>query len=117
MGYGQSRSSIFKWTAYLKLLSDLREKGAATFLLCRTSEFKSYFFQHAKDLDVLLSWNKVYDFPLRQLRLRAIAEEAGDFSGKSDIEERSIYDRLHAPHNMRWGDHLTHWDQDSAEHD
>jgi hypothetical protein len=117
MGYGQSRSNIFKWTAYLKLLSDLREKGATSFLLCRTSEFKSYFFQHAKDIDILLSWNKVYDFPLRQLRLRVIAEEAGDFSGKSDIEERWIYDRLHAPQNMCWSDHLTHWDQDSAERD
>jgi hypothetical protein len=100
MGYGQSRSNIFKWTSYLKLLSDLREKGATSFLLCRTSEFKNYFFQHAKDLDILLSWNKVYDFPLRQLRLRIIAEEADDFSSKSDIEERCIYDRLHAPQNM-----------------
>jgi hypothetical protein len=117
MGYGQSRSNVFKWTAYLKLLSDLREKGATSFLLCRTSEFKSYFFQHAKDLDELLSWNKVYDFPLRQLRLRVIAEEAGDFSGKSDIEERWIYNRLHAPQNICWGDHLTLWDQDSAERD
>jgi hypothetical protein len=97
MGYGQSRNNIFKWISYLKLLSDLREKGATSFLLCRTSEFKNYCFQYAKGLDILLSWNRVYDFPLRQLRLRVIAEEAGDFSGKSDIEERWIYDRLHAP--------------------
>jgi hypothetical protein len=117
MGYGQSRSNIFKWTSYLKLLSDLREKGATSFLLCRTSEFKNYFFQHAKDLDILLSWNKVYDFPLRQLRLRIIAEEADDFSGKSDIEERCIYDRLHAPQNMCWGDHLCAWDRETKERD
>ncbi|OBT44249.1 hypothetical protein VE00_05409 [Pseudogymnoascus sp. WSF 3629] len=117
MGYGQSRSNIFKWTSYLKLLSDLREKGATSFLLCRTSEFKNYFFQHAKDLDILLSWNKVYDFPLRQLRLRIIAEEADDFSGKTDIEERWIYERLHAPQNMCWGDHLCAWDRESRERD
>jgi hypothetical protein len=117
MGYGQSRNNIFKWTSYLKLLSDLREKGATSFLLCRTSEFKNYFFQYAKGLDILLSWNRVYDFPLRQLRLRVIAEEAGDFSGKSDIEERWIYDRLHAPQNMCWGDHLSIWDPDSRERD
>jgi hypothetical protein len=54
IGYSQGRSNIFKWTSYLKLLSDLREKGATSFLLCWTSEFKSYFFQHTKDLDILL---------------------------------------------------------------
>jgi hypothetical protein len=87
MGYSQSRSNIFKWTPYLKLLSDLREKAATSFLLCRTSEFKNYFFQYAKNLDILLSWNKVYSFPLHQLRLRIIVEEVGDFYGESDIEE------------------------------
>ena len=117
MGYGQSRNNIFKWTSYLQLLSNLREKGATSFLLCRTSEFKNYFFQHAKGLNILLSWNKLYDFPLRQLRLRVVAEEAGDFSGKSDVEERWIYDRLHAPQNMCWGDHLSIWDDDSRERD
>jgi hypothetical protein len=117
MGYGQSRNNVFKWTSYLQLLSNLREKGATSLLLCRTSEFKNYFFQRAKGLDVLLSWNRVYDFPLQQLRLRVIAEEAGDFSGKSDIEERWIFARLHAPQNMCWNDHLTLWDQDSGERD
>lgn len=117
MGYGQSRNTIFKWTAYLKFLSDLRDKGTTAFLLSRTSEFKNYFFQHPKELDMLLSWNKVYDFPLRQLRLRVIAEEGNDFSGKSDIEEQWIRDRLHAPQNMCWGDHLSVWDQDSTEYE
>ena len=117
MGYGQSRNSIFKWTSYLRLLSDLRDRGTTAFLLCRTSEFKTHFFQHPKELDMLLSWHKVYDFPLRQLRLRVIAEEANDFSGKSDIEEEWLRDRLHAPQNMRWGDHLSAWDQDSTEYE
>ncbi|KAN0117099.1 hypothetical protein V8E51_003076 [Hyaloscypha variabilis] len=117
MGYGQSRNNLFKWTAYLKLLSDLRDKGATAVLLGRTSEFKSYFFQHPKELDTLLLWNKVYDFPLQQLRLRVIAQEGNDFAGKSDIEEQWICDRLHAPQNMCWGDHLSVWDQDSTEHE
>ncbi|KFY02661.1 hypothetical protein O988_02001 [Pseudogymnoascus sp. VKM F-3808] len=47
----------------------------------------------------------------------AMAEEADDFSGKSDIEERCIYDRLHAPQNMCWGDHLCAWDRESRERD
>lgn len=115
MGYGQSRNNIFKCTSYLKLLSDLTAEGATSLLLCRTREFKSYFFQRSKELDTLLSWNKLYDFYLRQLRLRVIAEETNDFSGKSDIEERWIYDRLHAPQNMCWGDHLSVWDEDSTE--
>jgi hypothetical protein len=85
-------------------------------LLCRTSKFKTYFFQYPKELDMLLSWHKVYDFPLRQLRLRVIAEE-NDFSGKSDIEEKWIRERFHAPENMCWGDHLSVWDQDSTEYE
>jgi hypothetical protein len=117
MGYGQSRNSIFKWTSYLRLLSDLRDRGTTAFLLCRTSEFKTYFFQHPKELDMLLSWHKVYDFPLRQLRLRVIAEEENDFSGKSDIEETWIRKRLHAPENICWGDHLSVWGQDPTEHE
>jgi hypothetical protein len=76
-----------------------------------------HFFQRAKGLNTLLSWNEIYDFPLRQLRLRVVVEEAGDFSGKCDIEEREIYDRLHALQNMRWGDHLSIWDEDSRERD
>jgi hypothetical protein len=56
---------------------------------------------------MLLSWHQVYDFPLRQLRLKVIAEEENDFSGKSDIEETRIRKRLHALRNMCWGDHLS----------
>ncbi|KFY85061.1 hypothetical protein V500_08742 [Pseudogymnoascus sp. VKM F-4518 (FW-2643)] len=56
-----------------------------------------------------------YDLPLRQLGARTIAEEEDDFSGKSDIEEKWIFDRLHAPQNVRWGDHLSVWDEDSID--
>ncbi|KFZ16980.1 hypothetical protein V502_04811 [Pseudogymnoascus sp. VKM F-4520 (FW-2644)] len=115
MHCGQNRGTIFKWTAYWKLLSGLREKGAATLLLYRTSEFKGYFFQHPKEIDMLLSWYSVYNFPLRQLGARTLAQEGNDFSGTSDIEEKWIFDRLHAPHNMCWGDHLSMWDPDSME--
>ena len=117
-GYGKSRNCVFKWTSYWKLLSELRRSNGTTpFVLCRTNEFKNYFFQHPKKLDILLSWNKAYDFPLRQLRLRVIAEEGDDFSGKSDIEEKWLRDRLHAPQNVCWGDHLSAWDQDSTEYE
>jgi hypothetical protein len=87
MGYGKSRDNVFKWTAYWKLLSELRDKRATGLLLYRTREFKAYFFQYPKERDRLLSWHRVYDFPLRQLGARIIAEEGDDFSGKSDIEE------------------------------
>jgi hypothetical protein len=117
MRYGQSRENIFKWTAYWKLLSELRDKGATPLLLYRTTEFKRYFFQHPKALDILLSWYRVYDFPLRQLGARTLAEEGNDFSGKSDIEEKWIFDRLHAPQNLCWGDDLSVWDPTSTEHE
>jgi len=55
MGSGKSRDNIFKWTAYWKLLSELRDKRATGLLLYRTREFKAYFFQHPKELDLLLS--------------------------------------------------------------
>ncbi|KAH8650269.1 hypothetical protein BGZ60DRAFT_421646 [Tricladium varicosporioides] len=116
MGHGQGRNNIFKWTSYLKLLSNMRDKGATALLLGRTSEFKNYFFHHPKELEMLHSWNRLYAFPLHQLRLRVIAQEENDFSGKSDIEEQWICDRLHAPQNMCWGDHLSFWDQESTEH-
>ena len=66
---------------------------------------------------MLLSWNRAYDLPLRQLGSRTIAQEEDDFSGKSDIEEKWIFDRLHAPQNMCWGDHLSVWDDDSIEYE
>ncbi|KAN0101933.1 hypothetical protein V8E51_012443 [Hyaloscypha variabilis] len=76
------------------------DKGITAFLLGRT-----------------ISWNNVYDFPLRQLRLRVIAQEWNDFSGQSDIEERWIYNRLRALQNMCWGDHLSVWNQDLTEYE
>ena len=115
LGYGQSRDNVFKWTLYWKLLSELRDKGATTILLYRTHEFKAYFFQHPKQLDTLLSWNRIYELPLRQLGARIIAEEEDDFSGKSDIEEKWIFDRLHAPQNIHWRDDLSIWDGESME--
>jgi hypothetical protein len=69
-------------------LSELRDKGATTILLYRTREFKAYFFQHPKQLNTLLSWNRVYELPLRQLGARIMAEDEDDFSGKSDIKEK-----------------------------
>jgi hypothetical protein len=115
--YGQDRGTIRKWTAYWKLLSELRDKGATALLLYRTSEFKGYFFQHPKELDMLMSWHKVYDFPLRQLGAKILAQEGNDFSGKSDIEEKWIFDRLHSPYNLCWGDHLSIWNEDLLEHE
>lgn len=109
MGYGQSRDSILKWRSYWKLLSDLRSKGATTLLLYRTNEFKAYFFQHPKELDMLLSWNQDYDFPLQQLCLRVIAEEGNDFSGRCDIEDSRISERLRIPLGGTWGNDLSNW--------
>jgi hypothetical protein len=109
MGHGTSRNSIFKWTSYLKLLSDLRDRGAVAFLLCRTSVFKTYFFQHSKDLDVMLCWNEVYEAPLERLRLRVIAQAGDDFSGQSDLENKSARDRLHGLQHMKWEDNFSAW--------
>ncbi|KAM3064611.1 hypothetical protein ACMFMF_011901, partial [Clarireedia jacksonii] len=36
MGYGKSRDNIFKWTAYWKLLSELRDERATELILYRT---------------------------------------------------------------------------------
>ena len=64
MGNGACRDAIFKWTLYWKLLSELRLAGAIALLLYRSSEFKTHSFRYTKELGVLLSWNKVFDFPL-----------------------------------------------------
>jgi hypothetical protein len=64
-GHGTSRDNIYKWTSYWKLLSELRNGGATTLLLYWTSEFKTHFFCYTKKLDMLLSWNHIFDFPLQ----------------------------------------------------
>ena len=64
IGHSTSRSNILKWTSYWRLLSNLRNRGASSLLLYRTSEFKTHSFCYPKKLDLLLSWNQVFDLPL-----------------------------------------------------
>jgi hypothetical protein len=112
MGYGTCRDSIFKWTLYWRLLSELRLRGAISLLLYRSSEFKTYFFRYTKELDTLLSWNYIFNFPLKQLRSRVIAEEEGDFSGKYDIKDRRVFERLRTTRSGAWADDLSVWNHD-----
>ncbi|KFY80511.1 hypothetical protein V499_00635 [Pseudogymnoascus sp. VKM F-103] len=114
---GQSRDSYLKWTSYWKLLSDLRNAGATTLLLYRTSAFKTYFYRHTKKLDLLLSWNEVFDLLLQRLRLRIIAEEGNDFSGTCDIEDKRIFERLRVVRIEAWGNDISVWDRDHTEYE
>lgn len=107
IGHGTCKDNVFKWTSYWRLLSDLRHRGAITLLLYRSSEFKTSFFRYTKKLDLLLSWNHIFDFPLQQLRLRVIAEERGDFSGKCDIEDNRIFERLRVTQTGAWENNLS----------
>ena len=115
--HGTCRDNVFKWTCYWKLLSDLRQRGAITLLLYRSSDFKTHFFCYTKKLDLLLSWNYIFDFPLQQLRLRVIAEEGGDFSGMCDIEDNRILERLRIAQTSAWANNLSVWDQDQTEYE
>ncbi|EPE35147.1 hypothetical protein GLAREA_10843 [Glarea lozoyensis ATCC 20868] len=116
MGYGTCRDSVFKWTLYWRLLSDLRLKGAISLLLYRSSEFKMYFFRYTKGLDTLLLWNYIFNFPLEQLRSRVIAKEEGDFSGKCEIEDRRVFKRLRTTRSGAWADDLSGWNNDETEY-
>lgn len=115
--YGKSRGSIIQGRSYLKLLSDLREAGVKSLLLCRTPEFKTHFKRHPNELNMLLSWNQLYGPYLEQLRLRVIAEEGNDFSGKCDIQDENIKKRLLLPPQMMadWRNDFSDWDQNSTE--
>jgi hypothetical protein len=117
LGYGTSRDNLFKWTSYWKLLSDLREQGASNLLLYRTKEFKAHFFRYAKNLEMLLAWNDLFDFPLQQLQIRVIAEEGGDFSGKCDVEDTRICERLRVVRPSAWNNCLSAWSQDNTEYE
>lgn len=117
IGHGTCRDNVFKWTSYWKLLSELRLKGAISLLLYRSSEFKAYFFRYTKKLDVLLSWNHVLDFPLQQLRLRVIAEEGADFSGRCDIEDRRIFERLRTAQTGAWANNHSVWNHDQTDYE
>ena len=116
MGHGACRDNVFKWTSYWRLLLELRLRGAITLLLYRSTEFKTHFFRYTKELDMLLSWNHIFDFPLQQLRLRVIAEKGGGFSGKCDIEDNQIFERLHIAQLGAWASSRTVWDQDETEY-
>jgi hypothetical protein len=109
LGYGCSRDSILKARSYLKLLSDLREAGVTLLLLYRTREFRTHFLRHPNELAMVLSWNQLYHSRLHQLRLRAIAQTDGDFSGRCDLEDQDIFHRLHIPQGVIWRDDLSDW--------
>ena len=116
LGYGHSRDSILKARSYLKLLSDLREAGVTLLLLYRTKEFRTHFLRHPNELTAVLSWNQVYHPLLQELRLRAITQADGDFSGRCDLEDPDIFRRLHIPQGVTWGDHISDW-RDTGEKD
>lgn len=115
--YGNSKDSIIKGRSYLKLLSELREAGVKSLLLCRTPEFKTYFWRHPNELNMLLSWNQLYNPYLQQLRLRVIAEEENDFSGKCDMQDDNLTKRLlHLPEMIAdWRNDCSDWDPKSTE--
>jgi hypothetical protein len=114
LGYGHSRDSILKARSYLKLVSDLREAGVTLLLVYRTKEFRTHFLRHPNELTTVLSWNQVYHPRLQELRLRAITQADGDFSGRCDLEDQDIFCRLHIPQGVTWGDHISDW-RDTAE--
>ena len=116
LGYGHSMDSVLKARSYLKLLSDLRDAGMTLLLLYRTKEFRTYFLRHPNELTTVLSWNQVYHPCLQELRLRAITQAGGDFSGRCDLEDQDIFRRLHIPQDVTWGNHLSDWG-DPAEKD
>jgi hypothetical protein len=116
LGYGHSRDSVLKARSYLKLLSDLREAGVTLLLLYRTKEFRTHFLRHPNQLEMILSWNQLYHPRLQELRLRAVAQADGDFSGRCDLEDQDIFHRLHIPQGVIWGDNLSDW-MDTAEKD
>lgn len=58
----------------------------------------------------------MYQPRLQELRLRAIAQADGDFSGRCDLEDQEIFHRLHVPQGVTWGDVLSDW-RDAAEKD
>lgn len=70
-----------------------------------------------KKINTLLAWNQVFDLPLQQLRLRTIAQEGGDFSGKCDIEDGRIFDRLRTVRPGAWCDDLTISDESDTENE
>lgn len=105
-----------KARSYLKLLADLREAEVTLLLLYRTKEFRTHFLRHPNELETILSWNQVYQPLLQGLRLRAIAQADGDYSGRCDLEDQDIFHRLHVPQGVTWGDDLSDW-RDSVEKD
>ncbi|PVH67611.1 hypothetical protein DL98DRAFT_600313 [Cadophora sp. DSE1049] len=68
---------------------------------------------------MLLSWSQLYDHFLRGLRLRVIAKEENNFSGRCAIEDKDIRDRLHLSTGAiaAWRDDFCDWHENSTEQD
>jgi hypothetical protein len=105
--FGSSNDNVLKYGSFWRLLFDLRTHGVTLMLLYRTQEFKTDCFKRPNELETLLSWDKVYGPALQRLRLRVIAEEANDFSGKCDILDEDILKRT--------GARMEEWANDSFE--
>jgi hypothetical protein len=87
----------------------LREAGVTLLLLYRTREFRTHFLRHPNELATVLSWNQLHHPRLQHLRLRAIAQAGGDFSGRCDLEDQDFLHRLHIPQGVIWRDDLSDW--------
>jgi hypothetical protein len=59
-------------------------------------------------LETLLPWNKVYHQPLLRLELRLTAQEVNDFSGRCDLDDKSISEQITVLTND-WRDDYCEW--------
>jgi hypothetical protein len=105
---GTSKDVVLKYLAFWRLLFNLRTKGATLLIIYRTSKFNDYCFRHPNSLETLLSWNKVYHQPLLRLESRLTAQKANDFSGRCDLDDKSISEQITVPTND-WRDDCCEW--------
>jgi hypothetical protein len=68
-----------------------------------------HFLRHPNDISAAMSWNQLCHPRIHELRLRAIAQAGGDFSGRCDLEDQNILHRLHIPQAVIWRDDLSEW--------
>jgi hypothetical protein len=111
--YPMSDESQRQFRHYWKALFDFKNAGVGSMLYYRTPAFDAYCKKYPKTkeptlLDTILSWEKVYRPQIDQLELRVRAQRTGDFSGRCNLQQKHVAEKLNISESS-WNDASNDW--------
>merc|ERR1712093_170465 len=111
--YPTSDESQRQFRHLWKALFELQNAGVGSMLCYRTPAFDTYCKKYRQTqepplLATILSWEQVYGLQIDQLELRILAQRAGDFSGRSQLEQKHVAERLNISESS-WNNASNDW--------